>query len=127
MPLEPMDDSADEYKPVQLQNQDDRRSTFRKTATTSGPIRHRKKKDRDAPKHPLSAFLFYLKEVRPHYTKKYPGIRMAYLTREISKTWREMTPENKSKYDLLSMNDKCRYSREMDEWLKTKIKQQLAE
>jgi hypothetical protein len=91
-------------------------------SSSSGPSSsNRTRRDKSAPKHPLSAFLYFLKEMRPIFAKNNPGIRMAVLTKEMSKQWHKLTEADRSKYELMSMRDKSRYSREMDEWLRAKI------
>jgi len=82
-------------------------------------------KDPNAPKHPMSAFLFFLSQVRPSYTAKYPGSKVGIISKMISAAWKELTEQERKIYDDKATADKQRYSREMEEYLKNKHKAQL--
>jgi len=85
--------------------------------------RTRTPKDPTQPKHPSSAFIFYLHEYRPIYTAKYPKKSLGIISRMIANKWKELTPEEKIKYVRKSEDDKKRYLLEMEIWLENKKKE----
>jgi hypothetical protein len=82
--------------------------------------RLRAPKDPTQPKHPSSAFLFFLREVRPQYTAKYPKNSLGPISKMISAAWKELSAEDKAKYVQKSEEDKKRYAIEMEMWLEAK-------
>jgi hypothetical protein len=76
----------------------------------------RQKKDPNAPKHPMSAFLYYLSAMRKKYTKMYPEYGVGMISKVIAAEWKELTDAQKEPYVKLSEADKSRYSKEMHEW-----------
>ncbi|OUM61098.1 hypothetical protein PIROE2DRAFT_27851, partial [Piromyces sp. E2] len=73
--------------------------------------------DPSQPKHPSSGFLFFLREVRPQYTAKYPKNSLGPISKMISAAWKELSAEDKAKYIQKSEEDKKRYAIEMEMWL----------
>ncbi|KXS17017.1 hypothetical protein M427DRAFT_133787 [Gonapodya prolifera JEL478] len=86
-------------------------------ATVNGTVKRtrtkKRIKDPDAPKHPMSAFLHFLKAVRPAYTKQYRGARIGEISKMISEEWKKLPGEEKDKYNAISERDKQRYAQEM--------------
>jgi hypothetical protein len=82
--------------------------------------RLRAPKDPTQPKHPSSGFLFFLREVRPQYTAKYPKNSLGLISKMISAAWKELSAEDKAKYAQKSEEDKKRYAIEMEMWLEAK-------
>jgi len=82
--------------------------------------RLRAPKDPTQPKHPSSGFLFFLREVRPQYTAKYPKNSLGPISKMISQAWKELSAEDKAKYIQKSEEDKKRYAIEMEMWLEAK-------
>jgi len=82
--------------------------------------RLRAPKDPSQPKHPSSGFLFFLREVRPQYTAKYPKNSLGPISKMISAAWKELSAEDKAKYIQKSEEDKKRYAIEMEMWLEAK-------
>jgi len=85
-----------------------------------GPIqkkRVRTPKDPTQPKHPSSAFIFFLREVRPQFTAKNPKSDLGTISKMVSAAWKELSPEEKAKYVQKSEEDKKRYTIEMEMWM----------
>ena len=82
------------------------------TAPVSATKRGRKKKDPNAPKGPLSAYIYFFSEMR----SKLPGTNSSDASTHIGKQWKALTPEQKKKYGDLSEKDKERYRKEMAEY-----------
>jgi len=75
------------------------------------PGAKRVKKD-DLPKRPMTAFMFFSKELRQKLGKEMNSVEK---TKKIADTWREMTDEQKELYQGLAKEDKERYDRELAE------------
>ncbi|KAG5459471.1 MAG: hypothetical protein BJ554DRAFT_122, partial [Olpidium bornovanus] len=81
-------------------------------------VRKRKKKDPNAPKHPRSAFLFYLSDTRAEVAARCPeGTKMQSVTRFVADMWKGMTEEQKRPWLEVSDADKRRYAEEMDAYI----------
>jgi hypothetical protein len=72
----------------------------------------RTKKDKDAPKRALTAYLFYSNAVRDQVKAANPGIQFGEVAQKISGQWKSITASEKSKYDKLAEKDKERYEKE---------------
>ncbi|KAJ3050100.1 hypothetical protein HK097_008923, partial [Rhizophlyctis rosea] len=84
------------------------------TSSNSKPEKDKKKKkkDKDAIKKPTGPFLYYLAEVRPAYTARFPGCRVGIISQKISAAWRELRTEERKVYVERAKMDKIRYMRE---------------
>lgn len=72
----------------------------------------RKTKDPAAPKRPLSAFLFFSQKTRPSLKKQKPGLRMAEMSQELGRRWREMTEVERLPYTKCEEESRERWLRE---------------
>jgi len=72
----------------------------------------KKKKDPNAPKRGLSAFLFFSGDTRNDVLKANPGIKFADVTKEIAKLWAACSDNTKKKYEDKAKKDRERYERE---------------
>ncbi|KAI9291321.1 hypothetical protein K502DRAFT_297122, partial [Neoconidiobolus thromboides FSU 785] len=77
--------------------------------------RGRRKRDRnsDAPKHPMSAFLFYLVEKRSEVAEKHSGNPIGPISRIISQRWNKLSDEEKKPWVMKAEEDKRRYATEL--------------
>jgi len=89
--------------------------------------RLRTPKDPTQPKHPCSAFIFYLRDVRPKFVSKNPKKSLGDISKMISAAWKELTAEEKAKYEQKSNEDKKRYVLEMEMWIENNKKQKNKE
>lgn len=83
-----------------------------------GPTRQtRKRRSREknpaAPKHPLSAYMWYLTEVRPVTMQEYPGSTVGQISKIIAQRWRQMDENERGPWVAKARDDKLRYTREM--------------
>mgnify|MGYP000858041294 CR=1 FL=1 len=96
-------------------------------ASLSSPLAkktvEKKKKDPNAPKRALSAFLFFSSDKRQEVIDNNPGIKFVDITREISKLWGEIDANSKKKYEEKAKKDKERYEKEKAEYEAKKDKQ----
>ncbi|KAI9487534.1 MAG: high mobility group box domain-containing protein [Benjaminiella poitrasii] len=66
-----------------------------------------------APKHPMSAYLYFLASVYPQVSLKFPGSTVGPISKSISRTWHAMTPEEQLPWKQKAESDKARYAQEM--------------
>ncbi|CEG84220.1 hypothetical protein RMATCC62417_18058 [Rhizopus microsporus] len=65
------------------------------------------------PKHPLSAYMWYLTEVRPKTMKKFPSSNVGQISKYCAEKWHSMTDEERAPWKTKAQVDKDRYAREM--------------
>ena len=74
---------------------------------TSGK-KKKAKKDPNAPKKPLSAYMLWLQETRPSLKKKYPSASLTELTKKAGEVWKSITDKSVSWCGLIRENiHKC--------------------
>lgn len=86
-------------------------STEKKKAT-------RKKKDPNAPKRSLSAYMFFANENRDIVRAENPGITFGEVGRMLGDKWKALTDEDKEPYNSKAAVDKKRYEKEKAEYAK---------
>jgi hypothetical protein len=102
-------------------------STKRKRKNGEKDPRGRKKKkikNPFAPKHPMSAYLYYLASVYPQVSQRFPGSTVGPISKTISRTWHAMTKEERSPWIEKAESDKARYAREMQVYMSSHQEQQ---
>jgi len=77
-----------------------------------GKRKKRPRKDPNAPKRNMSAYMFFANTHRPTVMKHYPDITCPDVTRILGKMWSEATDEEKKMFDILAEKDKQRYQNE---------------
>jgi hypothetical protein len=75
--------------------------------------RRAKKKSPGIPKHPLSAYMWYLTEVRPKTMKSFPSSNVGQISKYCAEKWHTMTEEERAPWKTKAQVDKERYAREM--------------
>ncbi len=88
----------------------------------SSMISKRAKKDPNMPKLPKNAYIIFSLEVRPTVAKSNPGLHGSEAAKELGRLYRELTPEQRKKYDDLAEEEKTRYKREKEDYNKRKGK-----
>jgi hypothetical protein len=107
---------------------DDRKLTKRRNTRKSNSLlnngqrdpRGRKKKRHKhpyAPKHPMSAYLYYLAEVYPQVSQNFPGSTVGPISKSISRTWHAMPVQERLPWVQKAESDKARYAREMQVYM----------
>ena len=81
-----------------------------KGSTTKGA--GKKKKDPNAPKRPTNAFMFFSNEMRPKIKAENPDLKMGEVGKRLGELYREMSSEDKEKYDAMAKKDKARFAEE---------------
>ncbi|KAJ2481149.1 High mobility group [Coemansia sp. RSA 2131] len=89
-----------------------------KRTPSSPPKRARKKskKDPSAPKHPMSAFLYYLTSERPRLADQLGDMSIGQQTKIIAKYWKALDENDRAPWEKLAKHDKDRYARERREY-----------
>ncbi|KAJ1918201.1 High mobility group [Mycoemilia scoparia] len=88
-------------------------------STPNAPARRSRKKARrnpNAPKHPMSAFLFYLTAERPALAEQLPDSSIGKQTQIIARRWNRMDDVEKAPWEAKAKSDKDRYARERREY-----------
>ncbi|OBZ85827.1 Non-histone chromosomal protein 6, partial [Choanephora cucurbitarum] len=77
--------------------------------------RSKKKRNKNSstPKHPLSAYMWYLTEVRPETMRHFPGSNVGQISKLCADRWNSMTEEARLPWKTKAQVDKERYAREM--------------
>jgi ABC-type transporter MlaC component len=86
---------------------------------SKGKGRKRAKKDPDAPKRALSAFFFFSQVNRQEIQQGHPEWKVGQVAQELGRQWKDLTPEEKKKYEDMAARDKERYESDMKEYKST--------
>lgn len=82
------------------------------------PMRkQRKKKDKNAPKRALSAFMFFSNDIRDTVKREMPELEFLQISSEIGRRWKVITDEDRRPYDELAAADKKRYAEEKEDYV----------
>ncbi|CAO3599768.1 unnamed protein product [Absidia cylindrospora] len=90
-------------------------TTASATRSTTKRTRRKHKRDRNpgAPKHPLSAYMWFLTEVRSETRQSYPGSTVGQISKVCADRWHAMAEGDRLPYQTMASTDKARYAREM--------------
>ncbi|KAJ2777893.1 High mobility group [Coemansia interrupta] len=97
----------------------DNTASSKRGARLSSPAKRTRKKSRkdpDAPKHPMSAFLYYLTSERPRLAEHLGDMSIGQQTKIIAKQWKTLTENDRAPWEKLAKHDKDRYARERREY-----------
>jgi len=83
-------------------------STKRKTKDT----KVKRKKDPNAPKRGLSAYMFFANDNRQKVRDEHPGIKFGEVGKLLGEMWKELTDKDKGPYEAKAKADKERYESE---------------
>jgi hypothetical protein len=78
------------------------------------------KKDPNAPKKPLSAYMLFAKENREKIKKENSDATFGEIGRKLGEAWRSIDKKNKDKFIKKSEKDKDRYNQEIVDYKSTK-------
>jgi len=82
------------------------------TKRTSRARTEKKKKDPNAPKRGLSAYMFFANDQREKVREDNPGIAFGAVGKELGERWKALTDEQKAPYEAKAAKDKKRYEEE---------------
>ncbi|KAI8468544.1 MAG: high mobility group box domain-containing protein [Monoraphidium minutum] len=91
----------------------------KKVAKKEKPAKKEKKvKDPNAPKRPLSAYMYFSADKRGAIKDKNPSFGVADIAKELGAMWKTMTDKDKTKYNDQAAKDKVRYEKEKAKYTK---------
>jgi len=104
------------YTPPDADSDDDdddvsSKASGKKTAGKK-PAKKKAKKDPNAPKKGLSTYMLFCKEMRSKLKEESPELTFGELGKLLGQKYKELSAEEKTKYDVLAAADKVRYERE---------------
>lgn len=79
--------------------------------------KQRKKKDKNAPKRALSAFMFFSNDIRDTVKREMPELEFLQISSEIGRRWKAIDPEQRKPYEELAAADKKRYNEEKEDYV----------
>jgi structure-specific recognition protein 1 len=96
-----------------------------RAAEEGAPKKKRKKKDKNAPKKNLSAFMFFSNAIRETVKEENPEIanKMGEIAKKIGERWKALGEAEKEPYNAQAEEDKVRYAKEMEVYNATKAEQ----
>ena len=77
----------------------------------------KKTKDINAPKRPLTPYMFYAIQARVGLKKEHPSWDFGRLSVAVGKLWRSCTDQDKVKFEKMCVKDKARYAKEMQSYV----------
>ncbi|GMM57459.1 high-mobility group nucleosome-binding protein [Maudiozyma humilis] len=80
----------------------------------------RKKKDPNAPKRALSAYMFFANENRDIVRSENPDVTFGQIGRLLGERWKALTAEDKEPYEAKAAADKKRYESEKELYMATR-------
>lgn len=78
----------------------------------------RRKKDPNAPKRSLSAYMFFANENRDIVRAENPGISFGQVGKLLGDRWKSLSADDKLPYETKAAADKKRYEKEKAEYAK---------
>ena len=78
----------------------------------------KRKRDPNAPKRPLTAFMYFAREERPKVMKDNPNFSVPEIGRELGARWRKLEDNERAKFDALAAKDRARYQAQMKKYKK---------
>ncbi|KAL6706586.1 Non-histone chromosomal protein 6 [Coniothyrium glycines] len=84
----------------------------RKAATKAKADGGKKKKDPNAPKRGLSAYMFFANEQREKVREDNPGIKFGEVGKVLGEKWKGLSEKQRQPYEAKAATDKKRYEEE---------------
>lgn len=92
----------------------------------TGPAKKKKKKakkDPNAPKRGMSAYLYFANDMRPKLKATNPDLSFSELNKKIGEKYKELSSDEREKFEKMAQKDKERYTKEMDAYSNKKQQQ----
>ena len=84
--------------------------------STSQSKKAKKPRDPHAPKRARGSYVFFTNHIRPIIMKEKPDTKFVELGAIMGERWRNISPEEKQKFETLANEDRNRFNREMEEY-----------
>ena len=91
-------------------------------STKKSPKKSKAKKDRNAPKRPLTPYIQYSKDNRSRIKKKNPEFDFGEIGKELGKQWQKVSSEEKKKLDAAYQKGLKKYEKQLEKYKKKKKK-----
>ena len=78
----------------------------------------KRKRDPNAPKRPMTAFMYFAREERPKVMKDNPNFSVPEIGKELGARWRKLEDNERAKFDALAAKDMARYQAQMKKYKK---------
>ena len=75
--------------------------------------KRKKRRDPDAPKRSVSAYVFFGHSERPKIQEENPDIEFKDVGRKLGERWRNLAADERAKFEVLAQKDRDRYAKEM--------------
>jgi len=82
--------------------------------------KRKKRRDPDAPKRAVSAYVWFGHEERPKIQEEFPDIEFKEVGRKLGERWRNLAANDKSRFEDLAKKDKDRYATELAKYKEEK-------
>lgn len=87
------------------------------SSKTKEPAKKKTKKDPNAPKRAMSAFLYFSQDWRNRVKEELGGnASMGEVSKVLGQKWKDMASDDKEKYEGMARKDKDRYTKEMKDY-----------
>ncbi|KIV94927.1 non-histone chromosomal protein 6, variant 3 [Exophiala mesophila] len=83
-----------------------------KASKSKGRGAEKKKKDPNAPKRGLSAYMFFANDQRENVREENPGISFGQVGKVLGDRWKALSEKQREPYEKKAANDKKRYEDE---------------
>ncbi|EGO52857.1 hypothetical protein GE21DRAFT_1005 [Neurospora crassa] len=83
-----------------------------KSKTTGKVEKRRAKKDPNAPKRGLSAYMFFANEQRENVREENPGVSFGQVGKILGERWKALSDKQRAPYEAKAAADKKRYEDE---------------
>merc|ERR1712080_398955 len=80
----------------------------------------KKPKDKNQPKRPMSAYIFFSNEMRPKIQKSLGTKEFAPVAKEISEAWAKLDEGSKAKYQAKNEKAKAKYAKDLAKYQQSK-------
>ena len=77
----------------------------------------KKRRDPNAPKRAMNAYMIFCKERRPDLKKKFPDLPFGKIGAKLGDMWRNFNAEEKKPYEERASNDRERFKKEMENYV----------
>lgn len=111
------------------QARNDKVRFVQESAAYTGPSTQKKKrakKDKDAPKRPMSAFLKFSQTTRREMKEANPDVQNTDISRLLGETWRNMSEAEKQPYVEREKVERSEYKEKMKRWKEKKDREDAA-
>lgn len=103
--------------PKKKNRRSDDRSTSSDAEESSNPSKKKKRKDPNAPKRPFSSFMCFSLARRPVIKKENPDITFGAMAKRLGADFKEISEEERKKFEAMAAEDKVRYTIEMKSYI----------